>query len=237
MEGWSSGNPAGLSPLMVMPLLASGSAATGNNPLLLLPSDDYDTNVIKAKIMSHPHYPRLLSAYVNCHKVGAPPEVVARLEEACASSVISANAGVGGGEDPALDQFMEAYCEMLTKYEQELAKPFKEAMLFLSRIDAQFKSLSLPHLLLPKYAAISKEMAPQRMTSTCVTTMSTHKPKIASSKASSSASTVGTSVRSSKSSSRRGRRGSCPKRPGSSCSTGGLDTTNGHTHRSLKSWH
>ncbi|KAG0480784.1 hypothetical protein HPP92_011642 [Vanilla planifolia] len=143
MEGWSSGNPAGLSPLMVMPLLASGSAATGNNPLLLLPSDDYDTNVIKAKIMSHPHYPRLLSAYVNCHKVGAPPEVVARLEEACASSVISANAGVGGGEDPALDQFMEAYCEMLTKYEQELAKPFKEAMLFLSRIDAQFKSLSL----------------------------------------------------------------------------------------------
>nr|XP_029122787.1 homeobox protein knotted-1-like LET6 [Elaeis guineensis] len=38
---------------------------------------------------------------------------------------------------------MEAYCEMLTKYEHELSKPFKEAMLFLSRIDAQFKSLSL----------------------------------------------------------------------------------------------
>ncbi|MQM06736.1 hypothetical protein Taro_039562 [Colocasia esculenta] len=97
---------------------------------------------MKAKIMSHPHYARLLAAYVNCHKLGAPPEVVARLEEVC-------GAGGGGsgssrlGEDPALDQFMEAYCEMLTKYQEELSKPFKEAMLFLSRIESQFKSLSL----------------------------------------------------------------------------------------------
>ena len=80
-------------------------------------------------------------------QVGAPPEVVGRLEEACSSSLMigraapSSSSVVGG--DPALDQFMEAYCEMLTKYEQELSKPFKEAMLFLSRIDAQFKSLSL----------------------------------------------------------------------------------------------
>jgi len=82
-------------------------------------------------------------------QVGAPPEVVARLEEACSSSLMigraassSSSSSVIGG-DPALDQFMEAYCEMLTKYERELSKPFKEAMLFLSRIDAQFKSLSL----------------------------------------------------------------------------------------------
>lgn len=47
------------------------------------------------------------------------------------------------GEDPALDQFMEAYCEMLTKYEQELSKPFKEAMLFLSRVECQFKALTV----------------------------------------------------------------------------------------------
>lgn len=47
------------------------------------------------------------------------------------------------GEDPALDQFMEAYCEMLTKYEQELSKPFKEAMLFLSRVECQFKTLTV----------------------------------------------------------------------------------------------
>lgn len=105
-------------------------------------------NDVKAKIMAHPHYHRLLSAYVNCQKVGAPPGVVAKLEEACASAAIMAgNSGMSNtgciGEDPALDQFMEAYCEMLTKYEQELSKPFKEAMLFLQRIECQFKALTL----------------------------------------------------------------------------------------------
>ncbi|KAI3765279.1 hypothetical protein L2E82_15309 [Cichorium intybus] len=110
---------------------------------------------VKAKIMSHPHYPRLLSAYLNCQKVGAPPEVVERLEEACRASVMAAMSGRSGsggsgggmstgivGQDPALDQFMEAYCEMLIKYEQELSKPFKEAMIFLSRIESQFKAIS-----------------------------------------------------------------------------------------------
>lgn len=81
--------------------------------------------------------------------------MVARLEEACASAAtmvrnnnntnINSNSNSSSciGEDPALDQFMEAYCEMLTKYEQELSKPFKEAMLFLSRIECQFKALTL----------------------------------------------------------------------------------------------
>ena len=77
-------------------------------------------------------------------QVGAPPEVVARLEEVCASAAImSGNSSGCIGEDPALDQFMEAYCEMLTKYEQELSKPFRDAMLFLQRIDSQFKALSI----------------------------------------------------------------------------------------------
>ncbi|KAK2992200.1 LOW QUALITY PROTEIN: hypothetical protein RJ640_005687 [Escallonia rubra] len=102
------------------------------------------SSVVKAKIMSHPLYHRLLSAYANCQKIGAPPEVVARLEEACASLTAGARTtSSGAGEDPALDQFMEAYLEMLTKYELELSKPFKEAMLFLSRIESQFKSLTL----------------------------------------------------------------------------------------------
>lgn len=76
--------------------------------------------------------------------MGAPAEVVAKLDEAC--SVAAAMNGNGGGcigEDPGLDQFMEAYCEMLTKYEQELSKPFKEAMLFLQRIESQFKTLAV----------------------------------------------------------------------------------------------
>lgn len=79
-------------------------------------------------------------------QVGAPPEVVARLEEACASAAAAAAMGHVStgclGEDPALDQFMEAYCEMLAKYEQELSKPFKEAMLYLQKIECQFKALT-----------------------------------------------------------------------------------------------
>lgn len=69
---------------------------------------------------------------------------MAKLEQACTSNLISSTSTPGClGEDPALDQFMEAYCEMLTKYEQELSKPFKEAMLFLQKIEYQFKSLAI----------------------------------------------------------------------------------------------
>ncbi|XP_047156680.1 homeobox protein SBH1 isoform X2 [Vigna umbellata] len=109
-------------------------------------SSSSSSSAVKAKIMAHPHYHRLLAAYVNCQKVGAPPEVVARLEEACASTVTMAGDAPGSsciGEDPALDQFMEAYCEMLTKYEQELSKPLKEAMLFLQRVECQLKNLTV----------------------------------------------------------------------------------------------
>ncbi|CAK8531350.1 unnamed protein product [Lathyrus sativus] len=109
-------------------------------------SSSSSSSAVKAKIMAHPHYHRLLEAYINCQKVGAPSEVVARLEEACASAVRMGGDAVGSGcigEDPALDQFMEAYCEMLIKYEQELSKPLKEAMLFLQRIEVQFKNLTV----------------------------------------------------------------------------------------------
>jgi hypothetical protein len=75
---------------------------------------------------------------------------VGRLEEACANSEAAmagstSRSGTGCivGEDPGLDQFMEAYCEMLNKYEQELSKPFKEAMLFFSRIECQLKALTV----------------------------------------------------------------------------------------------
>ncbi|KAL1320310.1 hypothetical protein HN51_065025 [Arachis hypogaea] len=110
-------------------------------------SSSSPSSAVKAKIMAHPHYHRLLAAYINCQKVGAPPEVVARLEAACASAMSMAAAGDTSasclGEDPSLDQFMEAYCEMLTKYEQELSKPLKEAMIFLQRMESQFKNLTI----------------------------------------------------------------------------------------------
>nr|AAD00251.1 knotted 2 protein [Solanum lycopersicum] len=150
--------------MMMMPppppsLTNNNNAETSSNNILFLPFMDNNNNnpqednnssssSIKSKIMLNPHYHRLLTAYLNCQKIGAPPEVVARLEEICATSATmgrSSSSSGGGiiGEDPALDQFMEAYCEMLTKYEQELSKPFKEAMVFLSRIECQFKALTL----------------------------------------------------------------------------------------------
>ncbi|XP_022877924.1 homeobox protein SBH1-like isoform X2 [Olea europaea var. sylvestris] len=120
------------------------NASTGDYLMESNSDNDGGNYAVKAKIMAHPHYHRLLAAYVNCQKIGAPPEVVARLEEACSSAAAMGRQSSRVGEDPALDQFMEAYCEMLTKYEQELSKPFKEAVLFLSRIECQFKALSLP---------------------------------------------------------------------------------------------
>lgn len=71
----------------------------------------------------------------------------ARLEEACAGVGAAMRVGGVGVEsgDPALDQFMEAYCEMLIKYEQELSKPLTEATLFLAAIERQFQALTISH--------------------------------------------------------------------------------------------
>lgn len=67
-----------------------------------------------------------------------------RLDEAYSVAVAVAGGGSGRtGEDPALDQFMEAYCEMLTKYEQELTKPFEDAKFFLHTLERQFKALTI----------------------------------------------------------------------------------------------
>ncbi|MBA0694694.1 hypothetical protein Goari_004969 [Gossypium aridum] len=145
-----------------------------NTGCYFMESNDGSSSV-KAKIMAHPHYHRLLAAYVNCQKVGAPPEVVARLEEACASAATTGPTRTGCiGEDPALDQFMEAYCEMLTKYEQELTKPFKEAMLFLQRVECQFKALTVSSPnpaedLIPILWRFSKEFDIQRLAALALT--------------------------------------------------------------------
>nr|AKC35107.1 shoot-meristemless-like 2 protein [Primula vulgaris] len=156
-------NSGGIYPMMTMP----NSSPSNNNTLFennhtsenqtsffmennqnINSNDDHGGSTsassisLRAKIMAHPHYHRLLAAYVNCQKIGAPQEVVARLEEAY--QVMIGRVGPGCvGDDPGLDQFMEAYCEMLNKYEQELSKPFKEAMLFLSKFESQFRALTL----------------------------------------------------------------------------------------------
>ncbi|MED6180682.1 Homeobox protein knotted-1-like 6 [Stylosanthes scabra] len=98
---------------------------------------------MKAKIASHPYYPRLLQAYIDCQKVGAPPEIARLLEEiqrendVCKGDVSSTCIGA----DPELDEFMETYCEMLVKYKCDLSRPFEEASSFLSKIETQLSDL------------------------------------------------------------------------------------------------
>ncbi|KAL6140167.1 hypothetical protein ACLB2K_058468 [Fragaria x ananassa] len=123
-------------------------------------SQEYEMRM-KTKVMGHPLFPRLLASYVNCQRVGAPAEVAARLEHAAAASISSSAALSAACEDsepdPELDQFMEAYCEMLSKYHEELTKPFHEAMLGLSKINSQLKALSVS----PSYSASTGDLVGQ----------------------------------------------------------------------------
>lgn len=104
-------------------------------------SVDNEAYAIKSKILAHPQYPSLLGAYIDCHKIGAPPDAVARLDAITHEYQNQQRRTVSIGMDPELDQFMEAYCEILTRYHDELTKPFKEAMAYLKTIEAQFNSM------------------------------------------------------------------------------------------------
>lgn len=105
------------------------------------PNDSIDA--LKSKIACHPHYPQLLAAYMDCQKVGAPPEVVTVLDEIIQENQLGRHSGTMDiGVDPELDQFMEAYCQMLIKYHLELTKPFKEARTFLNKMETQLNCLS-----------------------------------------------------------------------------------------------
>ncbi|EER91090.1 homeobox protein knotted-1-like 4 [Sorghum bicolor] len=102
------------------------------------------SEIIKAKIMSHPLYPALLRAFIDCRKVGAPPETVGRLS-ALADEVEmnSDDRQEQRPADPELDQFMEIYCHMLVRYRQELTRPIQEADEFFRSMEAQIDSFSL----------------------------------------------------------------------------------------------
>ncbi|KAJ8453363.1 hypothetical protein Cgig2_008247 [Carnegiea gigantea] len=109
-------------------------------------SGSHEVEAIKAKIIAHPQYSNLLEAYLDCQKVGAPPEVAARLaaaqQEFEARQRASFTTCMDGSKDPELDQFMEAYYDMLVKYREELTRPVQEAMDFMRRIEAQLNVLS-----------------------------------------------------------------------------------------------
>ncbi|GFP87593.1 homeotic protein knotted-1 [Phtheirospermum japonicum] len=103
-----------------------------------------EVDAIKAKIIAHPHYSNLLEAYMDCQKVGAPPEVVARLAEVRQDFEARQRAAAArdDSKDPELDQFMEAYYDMLVKYREELTRPLQEAMEFMRRIETQLNMLT-----------------------------------------------------------------------------------------------
>ncbi|KAH6763222.1 homeobox protein knotted-1-like 6 [Perilla frutescens var. hirtella] len=105
--------------------------------------EEQASSVIKAQIASHPSYPKLLDAYIDCQKVGAPPEIACLLDEirrekdVCKQDAVSMCFGV----DPELDEFMETYCDVLVKYKTDLSRPFDEATSFLNKIETQLGTL------------------------------------------------------------------------------------------------
>ncbi|OWM76082.1 hypothetical protein CDL15_Pgr009728 [Punica granatum] len=110
-------------------------------------------STVKGKIKSHPSYPRLLQAYIDCQKVGAPPEIARLLEEirrendyACKRSSDEGVPSYSLGVDPELDEFMETYIDMLAKYKSDLERPFDEATTFLNKIELQLSNLSTTSL-------------------------------------------------------------------------------------------
>ncbi|KAI9125301.1 hypothetical protein K1719_003917 [Acacia pycnantha] len=118
---------------------ASGAAAPEFRPQ----EDDDSFSVIKARIASHPHYPRLIQAYIDCQKVGAPPEIACLLGEIQQENDVSKRDVISMcyGDDPELDEFMETYCHVLLKYKSDLVRPFNEATSFLNQIETQLSYL------------------------------------------------------------------------------------------------
>ncbi|KAK7397115.1 hypothetical protein VNO78_18282 [Psophocarpus tetragonolobus] len=101
---------------------------------------DISDRMIKIQIANHPLYPHLLSAYIECQKVGAPVELACILEEIGRESQhMNAHGEIGNG--PELDHFMETYCQVLHRYKEELSRSFNEATLFLGNMESQLTNL------------------------------------------------------------------------------------------------
>ncbi|XP_038878657.1 homeobox protein knotted-1-like 6 [Benincasa hispida] len=100
---------------------------------------------IKAKIASHPLYPKLVDAFVNCQKVGSPPEFTNIIDQNNRGSDIigqeTSGVSTGLGSDPELDEFMGTYCGILAKCVLDLSQPLVEASSFLTNMEMKLNVL------------------------------------------------------------------------------------------------
>ncbi|MBA0593804.1 hypothetical protein Gorai_010735 [Gossypium raimondii] len=104
--------------------------------------DRVSSTDIRAKIASHPLYPKLLQAHIDCHKLGTPPGIATMLDETGGADERGLDlVPCSVDADPQLDHFMETYCEMLVKFKSDLSKPFDEATTFLDNIQMQLSHL------------------------------------------------------------------------------------------------
>uniref|UniRef100_A0A0E0P0R2 Homeobox protein n=2 Tax=Oryza TaxID=4527 RepID=A0A0E0P0R2_ORYRU len=120
------------------PLTLNTAAAAVGNPVLQLANGSLLDACGKAKEAS--------ASASYAADVGAPPEVAARLTAVAQDLELrqrTALGVLGAATEPELDQFMEAYHEMLVKYREELTRPLQEAMEFLRRVETQLNTLSI----------------------------------------------------------------------------------------------
>ncbi|KAK7330506.1 hypothetical protein VNO77_24701 [Canavalia gladiata] len=125
-------------------LVRSGSSSSDAvSSVVVGVEDDEASRTLRAKIASHPLFPKLLDAYINCQKVGASENTVKLLEEigdqnshgdVCQTSAL-------WGADPELDDFMETYCSLLVKYKSDISRPFDEAVTFVNDMETQLNSI------------------------------------------------------------------------------------------------
>ncbi|KAL8154068.1 hypothetical protein V2J09_011828 [Rumex salicifolius] len=104
----------------------------------------HEIDTMKRKIIFHPQFPNLLHSYIECQKVGAPPEVAARLAATWREFESRQRSPIAppSSKDAELDQFMEAYSDMLIKYREEITRPVQEAMEFMRNIESQLNIIT-----------------------------------------------------------------------------------------------
>ncbi|CAM6129307.1 unnamed protein product [Calypogeia fissa] len=89
-----------------------------------------ELDCMKAAILSHNFYPRLVTSFINQHKASAPPDQVERLEKIRSQVLESWRPSGIPVVKPAQQEKVKKYQEILTKFERELEKPFQDAMDF-----------------------------------------------------------------------------------------------------------